>query len=82
MSSGSVFAKDIKVMLNIDEIMQTADYQDKLDPDIKFYCGDQSNSEIERSFGTYTSNKKTNAFNKSEQEACRWVTLSALLTLQ
>ena len=32
--------------------------------------------------GVYTSNKKTNAFNKSDHEACKWVFLSAVLQLQ
>lgn len=82
LSANTAFARDTKVMLNIEEIMQTADYQDKLDPEIKFYFGDQPYGEIQRSYGTYVTNKKTNAFNKGDHEACRWVTLTALLTLQ
>ena len=44
--------------------------------------GDTPHPPIAKRIGTFTSNKKTNAFNKSDKEACEWVFLSAILALQ
>ena len=35
-----------------------------------------------KSYGKFVSNKKTNAFGKSDEAACEWVLLSAMLSLQ
>ena len=75
-------SRDSKHMYPIDEAMQSADFRDQLDPKIKIYWGTQSHPAVTRSYGKYTTNKKTNAFNKSDREACEWVLLSALLSLQ
>lgn len=48
---------------------------------VKFFFGDQAHPPVARSMGEYQSNKKTNAFNKSDKEACEWAFLSALLSL-
>ena len=37
---------------------------------------------IVKRLGTYISNRKTNALNKSDKVACEWVFLSAILSLQ
>jgi hypothetical protein len=47
---------------------------------VKFFFGKQAHPPIGKSFGEYQSNKKTNAFNKSDKEACEWAFLSALLS--
>ncbi|GLR70754.1 excinuclease ATPase subunit [Agaribacter marinus] len=76
-------ARDSKYMYPIKEAFESGQFQNRLDPNIKFYWGEQKPTQkIERSFGKYTSNKKTNAFNKSDREACEWVLLSALLSLE
>lgn len=62
--------------------MQSAEFQERLDPNIRLYFGTQNHSKKLQPFGNFTTNKKTNAFGKSDGEACRWVFLSALLTLQ
>lgn len=48
---------------------------------VKFYFGDTPHPAPVQTFGEYRTNKKTNAFNKSDEEACQWVMLSALVTL-
>lgn len=75
-------SRDTKHMLSIQEAMQSADFQERLDPDIRLYFGNQKHPRVRKSFGNVASNKKTNAFNKSDEDACRWVLLSALLSLQ
>lgn len=76
----SGFAKDTKSMRSIQEAMSTPAAQEKLNKSIKFYFG--KNAGYGKEIGTYVSNRKTNAVNKSDKEACEWVFLSALLSLQ
>ena len=76
------FSRDSKLMFSIQDAMQSADFQERLDPSIRLYFGTQKHTKTVKSFGNFTTNKKTNAFGKSDGEACRWVFLSALLALQ
>ena len=55
---------------------------DTLGGDVALYFGDQSHPKIVKSFGTFATNKKTNAFGKSDEAACQHVFLSAALELQ
>ena len=80
--SGPALSRDTKHLLSIEEAMASADFQERLDPDIGFYFGDQAHPQVKDTKGNYVSNKKTNAFNKSDEEACKWVLLSALLSFQ
>ena len=43
---------------------------------------DQSHGKIAKKFGHFSSNKKTSAFGKSDQQACEWPFLSAMISLQ
>ncbi|WP_417224703.1 excinuclease ATPase subunit [Amphritea sp.] len=76
------YSRDSKLMLSIEDAMQSADFKERLDPTIQLYFGHQKHAKKLSSFGNFTTNKKTNAFGKSDGEACRWVFLSALLALQ
>ena len=49
---------------------------------IALYFGDQATPAVEQSHGQFTANRKTNAFNKSDEEACNWVFLTAIKALQ
>ena len=49
---------------------------------IALYFGDAAHPAIVSSHGQFTSNRKTNAFNKSDEEACNWVFLTAIKSLQ
>lgn len=83
LAAGNAQARDTKLMLSIEEAMNSADFKTKLDPAITFsFGGLPSGKRIGERHGNYTTNKKTNAFGKSDQDACRWVLLSALLSLQ
>ncbi|MDO3382073.1 excinuclease ATPase subunit [Gilvimarinus algae] len=73
-------ARDDGLMLPVEDVL--TEYADRLDSDVKFYFGKQSYPTPSKKLGEYVTNKKTNAFNKSDEEACRWVMLSALLQLQ
>ena len=81
LAAPNAFSRDTKHLLSIDEALASNTFQERLDPSIKLYFGDQR-SGGGKSLGVFTTNKKTNAFNKSDEDACRWVFLSALLSLQ
>ncbi|MCK9467785.1 MAG: excinuclease ATPase subunit [Porticoccaceae bacterium] len=75
-------ARDTKHLLSIDEAMSSADFQERLDPNVRLYFGDTPHPQPLQRRGEYVSNKKTNAVGKSDRRACEWVLLSALLSLQ
>ena len=54
----------------------------QLDASIRLYFGDQSHPKAKKNFGNFLTNKKTNAFGKSDEAACNWAFLSAVLELQ
>ena len=79
---GAVARDDIEDY-SFQEAMTLEQSKQELDGEIRFYFGDQQpNGEIIQTFGEFQANKKTNAFNKSDKEACQWVFLSAMISLR
>ena len=62
--------------------METKDAQDKLDGSVKFFFGDQPPPQVLTKLGSDVSNRKTNAFGKSDEKACNWAFLSAMVALE
>ena len=75
-------ARDDRLRFPIADALATASAKEKLDPAIRLYFGPQKHPKPIKSFGTDTTNKKTNFLNKEDKEGCDWVFLSALLQLQ
>jgi uncharacterized protein YbjQ (UPF0145 family) len=50
--------------------------------DVPFYMSGQKHPNVGQDFGEFTSNKRTNAFNKTDQDACNIAFLSAIISLQ
>ncbi len=50
--------------------------------DVPLYFGSNETPPVKETFGEVTTNKKTNAFMKSDEKACQWVIISALKALQ
>ena len=75
-------SRNTKHMFSIEQALQSADFKQRLDPNIHLYFGNQEHPEKTDFFGQFSSNRKTNAFNKTDKQACQWVLLSALLSLQ
>ena len=76
-------ARDSHLKLPIKEALATVTAEGRIADDVKLYFGGQKHPAIERVIlGSVGTNKKTNAFNKSDEEACRWAFLSAILALQ
>jgi uncharacterized protein YbjQ (UPF0145 family) len=75
-------ARDLKLLLPIAAAMQTKDSQQKLSGSIRFFFGSQKHPRILASLGSDVSNRKTNAFNKTDERACNWAFLSAMVALE
>ncbi|MFA7555632.1 MAG: excinuclease ABC subunit A [Spongiibacteraceae bacterium] len=75
-------ARDDVGSYSIDEALSLEQSKEVLGTEVRFYFGDQSHGKVTKRYGEYTSNKKTNAFNKSDKEACQWVFLSAMKALK
>ncbi len=72
-------ARDEIKFFPIADVMENEEYASRLEG-VQFFFGDQPHPAVERDFGEFQSNKKTNAFNKSDKRACEWAFLSALLS--
>lgn len=75
-------SRDERLRFSIHDALATESAKQKLNAGINFYFGDQSPGKIVKKFGTFSSNKKTNAFNKPDQQSCEWAFLSAMISLQ
>ena len=79
LSAGVVQARDTRHKFDVAPVLEK--YADRLDG-VRFYFGKQPHPRTIRTMGEFQSNKKTNAFNKSDQKACEWSFLSALLSFK
>lgn len=75
-------SRDTVHMLSLEDALSTPDAEAKLDGTVEFYFAGQDHPPVERSVVEAFTNKKTNAFGKSDEEACEWVFLSAMIALQ
>jgi uncharacterized protein YbjQ (UPF0145 family) len=82
LASNTSTARNTRAMWPIAEAMGTSDAKDQLNSAIQFFFGNATHPAVARSFGIYTSNKKTNGTNKSDKEACERAFLSAMLSFQ
>lgn len=78
----SAEARDTRLKLSIQEAASTAEAQAKLDGPVKFYWGNQAYPKSAKQLGSFTANKKTNFFNKSDKVGCEWAWLSAMVSLK
>tara|TARA_R110000764_G_scaffold84990_1_gene165647 strand:+ start:347 stop:799 length:453 start_codon:yes stop_codon:yes gene_type:complete len=80
--SSHSFARDSIRAYSISNIMSSEVAKSKLGTNVSFYFGDQSYGKAIKDFGGFKTNKKTNAFAKSDEDACNWVFLSAMISLK
>ena len=74
-------ARDERLKMPIKDAMETAEAKDKLGSDIKFFFG-ADKPKTSQTLGSFTSNKKTNFANKSDEEGCKIAFLSAMIALK
>jgi len=75
-------ARDDRNMWSINEAMNASDAKQRLGNSVRFYFGNHGHPAVATNFGDFLSNKKTNAFNKTDKKACQWNFLSAMLTFK
>ncbi|MGH8109944.1 MAG: excinuclease ATPase subunit [Arenimonas sp.] len=81
-TSVNAFAADQVLHLDVKAVLDPSFSSGKLDGTVKFYFAGQSTPKVLTSLDEDTTNKKSNAFGKGKEEACKWVMLSALVALQ
>jgi uncharacterized protein YbjQ (UPF0145 family) len=75
-------ARDTAHHLDFQSVVDAAIQDGQLDGSVKFYLKGQKHGAVKQTFSEATSNKKTNAFNKSDEEACNWALRSVLIAFQ
>lgn len=66
----------------IDSALERGAKENVLIDSVQMFFGEQAHPAVAENKGEYTSNRKTNAFGKSDEKACEWAFLSAVKTLQ
>jgi hypothetical protein len=80
-ASGLLWAADKLDDYSIETAMMQPEAKSKLGGEISYYFGDQAHPEIEKSYGVFKTSQRTNGFGKSDEVACNWVFLSAMIVL-
>ena len=76
-------ARDTMLLLPFDKVIQQMTREGKLDGSVKFYlAGGPLAGKVTVLSPNAVTNKKTNAFNKSDTDACEWALQSAILQLR
>lgn len=82
-ATSTVHARDTRVEQSLQDLVNSPQAQEAgLDGSVRFYLAGQSHPAVSSRMGEGVGNRKTNAANKSDDEACRWVTLSVLKAFQ
>lgn len=81
-AASPALARDNVVKIKLADVMELPEAKAKLDGSVKFYLDGQKTPEVKKTLGNDVTNKKTNSMGKSNEYACKWVTLSALIALQ
>ncbi|MDE1183547.1 excinuclease ABC subunit A [Paraburkholderia sp.] len=80
LASTHVFARDTVAEYPVADALQSE--PGKVGDDIPLYFAGQNHPAVVKSMGEFATNKKTNAFGKSDETACKHVFLSAVIELQ
>jgi opacity protein-like surface antigen len=76
------FARDDIVKITLQSVLDMPEAQGKLDGSVRFFLAGSPTPRIAKKLGEDVSNQKTNAFNKTAEQSCRWAALSALIAFQ
>ena len=83
LTAPTAFAADTRLELPLRELIDSPQARAAgIDGSVRFYLAGEKTPAVAARMGEDVTNKKTNAANKSDAEACRWVALSALRALQ
>jgi len=79
--SSNAHARDDHFMLPLKDVMARASAEHMINDSVKYFFGKTKHPKAKTNFGEASTNKKTNAFNKTDIEACQWAFLSAIKQL-
>lgn len=74
-------ARNSVLHLDFQSVVDAAIADGQLDGTVKFYLKGKGGA-VKKTFPEAVSNKKTNAFNKTDEEACAWALRSVLISFQ
>jgi hypothetical protein len=78
----NVKAADDLMTFDFNTVVERGYAEGILDKNIHFILKGNTNPAIDKNFGEFATNKKTNGFGKSDKKSCDWALLSALKQLQ
>ena len=82
-AASPALARDDRLMFPVSDGMEKGkSTKDRIATDIRVYFGKQKTPAVDRKMGEFTANRKTNATNKTDQEACEISFVSAVISLQ
>lgn len=81
-AASGAMASDQKVMMPIAGGLGASEAAAKLGGDVKFYFAGQPTPKVLETLATDKTSQKTNSFGKSNEKACNWVFLSAMMRLE
>jgi hypothetical protein len=81
-SAFPAFARDTELKLPFADVLAMPEAQEKLDGSVKFFLAGAKTPKVLEKKGDDVSNKKTNGVGKTDEVACRWAALSALISFQ
>lgn len=77
-----VIARDDVTHMAFQDLLNSPAAKEKLDGSVRFYMAGSKTPKIVKMLNSDVANHKTNGFNKSPEQSCQWVALSALLSFQ
>jgi uncharacterized protein YbjQ (UPF0145 family) len=80
--SDVALARDNVLHLPLADVLAMPEAQGKLDGSVSFYLSGAAHPSVVKTLGDDVANKKTNGLGKSDDKACRWAALAALLAFQ
>ena len=75
-------ARDTVVNVRLADVLDMPEAKTKLDGSVKFFLAGQATPKVLKKFREDVSNLKTNAVGKSDEDSCKWVALSTLISMQ
>lgn len=75
-------ARNTLLNLNVDEALQMGRDEGAILDNVRVFFVGQGHPQVVKKYGEFGTNKKTNAFNKSDERACQWAFFSAIKSLQ
>src|SRR5215467_9387530 len=75
-------ARNDRLRLPLAKVLNSPQARERLDMGVQLYFGRQPYAPPVQRLGVFSTNDKTNFFNKTDEEGCNWVFLSAVRKLQ